>query len=57
MTEKEGVGGYYTEDGYIYCAECIYKNIEILNEIDRAITEEDSEEKLYVCKKCKEKIK
>jgi predicted SprT family Zn-dependent metalloprotease len=57
MTEKEEVIGYYTEDGNIYCVECICKNIEILNQIDRAITAQDSEENLYVCDKCKEKIK
>jgi hypothetical protein len=57
MTEKKEVIGYYTEDGNIYCVECIYKNIEILNKIDRAITAEDSEENLYVCDECKEKIK
>jgi len=57
MTEKKEVIGYYTEDGNIYCIECIYKNIEILNKVDRAYTAEDSEENLYVCDECKEKIK
>jgi hypothetical protein len=57
MTEKKEVTGYYTEDGNIYCVECIYKNIEILNEIDRAITAQDSEENLFVCNGCKERIK
>ena len=45
MTEKKEVIGYYTGDGNIYCIECIYKNIETLNKIDRAITAEDSEER------------
>jgi hypothetical protein len=29
MTEKEEVVGYYTEDGNIYCAECINKDSEM----------------------------
>jgi hypothetical protein len=57
MTEKKDVIGYYTEDGNIYCVECIYKNIQILNEIDRVITAKDSEENLFVCNGCKERIK
>ena len=44
MTEKEEVVGYYTEDGNIYCIGCINKNIEIMKEIDRAITSDDLEE-------------
>jgi hypothetical protein len=57
MTERKEVTGYYTEDGNIYCVECIYKSIEILNEIDRAITAQDSEENSFVCNGCKERIK
>jgi hypothetical protein len=36
--KKEEIIGYYTEDGDIYCVECISKNIRVMNEIDRAIT-------------------
>ena len=57
MTEKEEVVGFYTEDGNIYCTECIYKNIEILNKIDRTITAEDSEESLHFCNGCQKEIK
>jgi len=57
MTEKEEVVGFYTEDANIYCTECIYKNIEILNKIDRAITAEDSEESLHFCNGCQKEIK
>ena len=57
MTEKEEVVGFYTEDGNIYCVECIYKNFEILNKIDRAITAEDSEESLHFCNGCQKEIK
>jgi len=57
MTEKEEVVGFYTEDANIYCTECIYKKIEILNKIDRAITAEDSEESLHFCNGCQKEIK
>lgn len=57
MIGRKQVVGYYTEDGNIYCAECIYQDIEILNKIDRAITAEDSEENLYICDERKEKVK
>jgi len=57
MTEKKEVVGYYTEDGNIYCVECINKDREIMEKIEKAITAEDSEEKVYVCDECKEKIK
>ncbi len=57
MTEKEEVVGYYTEDGNIYYIACINKNIEIMKEIDRAITSDDLEENPYVCNGCKGEIK
>jgi hypothetical protein len=57
MTEKEEVIGYYTEDGDIYCVECINKNSEMMKKIERAITAEDLEEDLYFCDECKKKIK
>ena len=57
MGEKKEAIGYYTEDGNIYCVECINKNIELLKAIDRAITGEEPEENLYVCEGCKEEIK
>ena len=57
MTEKEEVVGYYTEDGNIYCIACINKNIEIMKEIDRAITSDDLEENPHVCNGCKGEIK
>lgn len=57
MTEKEEVVGYYTEDGNIYCIACINKNIEIMKEIDRAITSDNLEENPYVCNGCKGEIK
>jgi hypothetical protein len=55
--EKEKIIGYYTEDGNIYCMECINKNIRVLNEIDRALTAEDSEGTLLFCEGCEIEIK
>jgi transcription initiation factor IIE alpha subunit len=57
MTEKKEIVGYHIEDGNIYGIECINKNREIMEKIEKAITAEDSEENLYVCDECKEKIK
>ncbi len=57
MTEKEEVVGYYTEDGNIYCVECINKDSEIMKRIEQAITAEDSEEGVYFCEGCEKEIK
>jgi hypothetical protein len=57
MTEKIEVIGYYTEDGNIYCVECINKNIDLMKAIDRAITGEGSKENPYVCEGCRAEIK
>ena len=54
--EKEIIG-YYTDDGNIYCVECINKDNEIMKKIEKAITEEDSEEGLYFCEGCEKEIK
>ena len=55
--KKEEIIGYYTEDGNIYCIECIKKNVKVMNEIDRAITAEDSEGTLLFCEGCEKQIK
>ena len=57
MTEKEEVVGYYTEDGNIYCVDCINKDSEIMKRIEQAITAEDSEESDYFCDGCEKEIK
>ena len=57
MTEKEEAIGYYTEDGDIYCVECINKDSEMMEKIERAITAEDSEKSLRFCDGCKKEIK
>jgi len=39
MTEKKEITGYYTDDGNIYCVDCILKTEEqIREEIEKAIT-------------------
>ena len=55
MTKKKEIIGYHTEDGNIYCIECINKNREIMEKIEKAITAEDSEENLYFCEDVKSK--
>jgi len=57
MTEKKEVVGYYTEDGNIYCVECINKDREIMDKIEKAITADDSEEAVYFCEGCEKEIK
>lgn len=57
MAEKREIIGYYTDDGNIYCVDCINKDIEIIKEINRAITSDDLEENPYVCDGCKGEIK
>ena len=57
MTEKDKVVGYTTEDGNIYCVECINKDSEIMKKIDQAITAGDSEEAVYFCEGCEKEIK
>ena len=57
MTEKKEVVGYTTEDGNIYCVECINKDREIMKKIEEAITADDSKEGLYFCEGCEKEIK
>ncbi len=57
MTEKEEIAGYYTEDGNIYCVECINKDREMMKKIEQAITAGDSEKSPYFCDECKKEIK
>jgi CobQ-like glutamine amidotransferase family enzyme len=55
--KKKEVMGYYTEDGNIYCVECINKGREIMEKIEKAITADDSEEAVYFCEGCEKEIK
>jgi hypothetical protein len=57
MTEKKEAVGYTTEDGNIYCVECINKDKGIMEKIEKAITADDSEEGLYFCEGCEKEIK
>ena len=57
MDGKKEIIGYYTDDGNIYCVECINKDNEIMKKIEKAITEEDPEEGLYFCEGCEKEIK
>ena len=56
-TKEKEIIGYYTEDGNIYCVDCINKNIPILKEIDKAITAEDSGDTLLFCEGCEKEIR
>jgi len=54
--EREIVG-YFTDDRNIYCVECINKNIEIMEKIERAITADDADEGELFCDGCNKEIK
>jgi len=54
--EKEIIG-YFTDDRNIYCVECINKNREIMEKIERAITTDDTDEGGLFCDECKKEIK
>jgi len=54
--EKEIVG-YFTDDRSIYCVECINKNREIMEKIEKAITADDTEEGELFCDGCNKEIK
>ena len=54
--DKEIIG-YFTDDRNIYCVECINKNREIMEKIERAITAEDIEEGELFCDDCKKEIR
>jgi hypothetical protein len=58
MAEKKEIIGYYTDDGNIYCVDCILKTQEqIRKEIEKAITVKETEVELYFCDGCKKEIK
>ncbi|HUL22959.1 MAG TPA: hypothetical protein VLZ10_15995 [Thermodesulfobacteriota bacterium] len=58
MVDKErDVIGYFTDDRNIYCVECINKNREIMEKIERAITTHDIEEGELFCDECNKEIK
>ena len=57
MDEKKEIIGYFTDDRNIYCVECINKNREIMEKIEKAITADDTEEGELFCDGCNKEIK
>jgi hypothetical protein len=54
----EEIIGYHTDDGNIYCVECIKKTHDAMKmELEDAITGEDSHTNGYVCEGCHKKLK
>jgi len=54
--EKEIIG-YFTDDRSIYCVECINKNREVMEKIEKAITRDDTDEGELFCDECNKEIK
>ena len=59
MTEKseKEIIGYFTDDRNIYRVECINKNREIMEKIEKAITADDTDEGELFCDGCNKEIK
>jgi len=57
MIKEKEIIGYYTNDGHIYCIECINKDREIMEKVEKAIKAKDSEKNLYFCDVCEKRIK
>ncbi len=57
MKRINEVIGYQTEDGRIYCMECVRKNYELLKgRIEGTMIGNEFEENRYVCAGCQEEI-
>jgi len=56
VKEKEIIG-YFTDDRNIYCVECINKNREIMEKIEKAITVDHPDEGELFCDGCHKEIK
>jgi hypothetical protein len=57
MKRINEVIGYQTEDGKVYCMECVRKNYDLLKgRIEGAIIGNEFEENRYVCAGCQEEI-
>jgi len=54
--EKEIIG-YFTDDRSIYFVDCINKNREMMERVERAITADDTEEGELFCDECNKEIK
>ena len=57
MGDAKEIIGYFTDDRNIYCVECINKNREMMEKIERAITIDDTDEGELFCDECKKEIK
>ena len=57
MGDGKEIIGYFTENRNIYCIECINKNREIMEKIERAITTDDTDEGELFCDGCNKEIK
>ncbi len=57
MGNENEIIGYFTDYRNIYCVDCINKNKEIMERIDRAITADEAEEGELFCDECKKEIK
>jgi hypothetical protein len=57
MGDGKEIIGYYTDDRNIYCVECINKNGEIMEKIERAITADNTDEGELFCDECHKEIK
>ncbi len=57
MGNEKEIIGYFTDDRNIYCVECINRNKEIMERIDRAITAEETDEGELFCDECGKEIK
>jgi len=57
MSDQKEIIGYFTDDRNIYCVECINKNKEIMEKIEKAITADDTEEGELFCDECNKEIK
>ena len=57
MSDQKEIIGYFTDERNIYCVECINKNREVMEKIERAITADDTEEGELFCDGCNKEIK
>ena len=57
MGDEKEIIGYVTDDRNIYCVECINKNREIMANIERAITSEETGKGELFCDGCNKEIK
>ncbi len=57
MGDEKEIIGYFTDERNIYCVECVNKNKEMMDKIERAITADDTEEGELFCDECNKEIK